>query len=142
MEIPWLDSSSCCVSHIKAATTRAVTNSIVFNVQHVNLLAIHLCQASLSSTFGYHDPTMSFVVFGLFILLALGYLHKLSNRLRGSDNKPRPSLTVDELAEVSYKSIDLLNTIPRDPTRSGYAVIGGSGFLGTYVLPCIRCSNA
>lgn len=64
------------------------------------------------------------------------YLYKLSNRIRGPHTFTRPNtpLSRDQLAQVVYKNIDLLNAIPTRPTSSGYAVVGGSGFLGTYVL--------
>lgn len=77
---------------------------------------------------------------GLGVLLALIfpliiYLYALSKRLRG----PSPEFaacgdkasTRDNLADTSYADIDLLKSIPPKPTHVGYAVVGGSGFLGT-----------
>ncbi|KAJ7715726.1 hypothetical protein DFH07DRAFT_762708 [Mycena maculata] len=40
---------------------------------------------------------------------------------------------MDELENVSYKEIDMLTTVP-PATHFGYAVVGGSGFLGTYMV--------
>lgn len=76
--------------------------------------------------------------FGLGVLLAFPliiYLYALSKRLRG----PSPEFaahgdkasTRDNLADTSYADIDLLKSIPPKPTHVGYAVVGGSGFLGT-----------
>jgi nucleoside-diphosphate-sugar epimerase len=56
-------------------------------------------------------------------------------------------ITKSALDRVSYDGIDMLDAIPREPTGQGYAVIGGSGFVGRcdassrsfvhlYVQPC------
>lgn len=64
----------------------------------------------------------------------IGLLLQLSNRLQGPHPLASPeSLTNDELDKVSYEDINMLKAIPREPTHIGYAVIGGSGFVGTYV---------
>ncbi|KAJ6620505.1 hypothetical protein B0H10DRAFT_2163526 [Mycena sp. CBHHK59/15] len=75
--------------------------------------------------------------------VALWYLYRLSVRLRASPASRSSRLTAhcfsdlsataDELENVSYKDIDMLKAIP-PVTHSGYAVVGGSGFLGTYLI--------
>ncbi|KAJ7471288.1 hypothetical protein B0H11DRAFT_1730365 [Mycena galericulata] len=42
-------------------------------------------------------------------------------------------MSAEELENVSYKEIDMLKAVP-PATQEGYAVIGGSGFLGTYMV--------
>ena len=70
----------------------------------------------------------AWLVFALFGII-FAYLHKLSVRLRGS---PSPSpLSHQDLAHISHESINLLESIPTKATHTGYAVVGGSGFLGT-----------
>lgn len=68
---------------------------------------------------------------GLAILcpLLVTYLYALSNRLRGIAQAP--SFTEDELAKVSYGSVEIIKSIPPKVPNSGYAIVGGSGFLGT-----------
>ncbi|KIJ34540.1 hypothetical protein M422DRAFT_69935 [Sphaerobolus stellatus SS14] len=65
------------------------------------------------------------------------YLYLLARHLRTShpDAKPRgpPTLQEYELAD-SYRNIDILANAPREPTHKGYAIIGGSGFLGIYLV--------
>ncbi|KAI0057813.1 NAD(P)-binding protein [Artomyces pyxidatus] len=69
--------------------------------------------------------------------LIVGIVINLSNRLHG----PHPlteakvsSFTAEELDSVSYADVDMLNAIPREPTHAGYAVVGGSGFVGSYIV--------
>jgi hypothetical protein len=59
----------------------------------------------------------------------------VSRRLRGPHpNRPPPeSLSAEELDAVSYSDIDMLKAIPNKPTHEGYAIVGGSGFVGKYV---------
>ncbi|KAI0250751.1 hypothetical protein BJV78DRAFT_1127403 [Lactifluus subvellereus] len=66
----------------------------------------------------------------------LGLLVNLSRRLRG----PHPlaaqlnqNYNEDDLRKVSYADVDMFNAIPREPTHAGYVVIGGSGFVGSYI---------
>jgi hypothetical protein len=80
---------------------------------------------------------MSAMTLGLGILFPLtAYLYALSKRLQGPSqafaaNPNRANVTEDDLAGTSYEDIDLLKSIPAEPTHAGYAVVGGSGFLGT-----------
>ncbi|TFK74773.1 NAD(P)-binding protein [Pluteus cervinus] len=81
--------------------------------------------------------TILFVAWGGGLLLTLGYLRRLSRRLQTPHPlaKPQPKLTPYELEESSnYAHIDMLHSIPRTPTHTSYAVIGGSGFLGSYIV--------
>ena len=78
-------------------------------------------------------------IFGLALSPAGGALviaTNLAERLRGPHplRPPPASLSTEELDAVSYDSIDMLNAIPREATHKGYAVIGGSGYVGTCVL--------
>ncbi|KZV62448.1 NAD(P)-binding protein [Peniophora sp. CONT] len=78
-------------------------------------------------------------IFGLAVSPAGGaavILTNLAERLsRPHALRPPPaSLTTEELDAVSYESIDMLNAIPREATHKGYAVIGGSGYVGTYIV--------
>jgi hypothetical protein len=41
--------------------------------------------------------------------------------------------SAEELENVSYKDIDMVKVVP-PATHAGYAVVGGSGFLGTHVF--------
>jgi hypothetical protein len=41
--------------------------------------------------------------------------------------------SAEELENVSYKDIDMVKVVP-PATHAGYAVVGGSGFVGTYVF--------
>ncbi|KAF8218265.1 hypothetical protein K438DRAFT_1953084 [Mycena galopus ATCC 62051] len=43
------------------------------------------------------------------------------------------SSSAEDFEKVSYKDIDMLKAVP-PATHAGYAVIGGSGFLGTYIV--------
>lgn len=75
------------------------------------------------------------VIFGSLTLAVttalLVYMNRLSIRLRGLSNQPKTAqLTDDYLADVSYENVNMLTAIP-EATYTGYAVIGGSGFLGT-----------
>ncbi|KAJ7693988.1 hypothetical protein B0H16DRAFT_1651322 [Mycena metata] len=67
------------------------------------------------------------------------YIYRLIVRLRRSPasqasrlNANGPS-SAEELDKVSYKEIDMAKVLP-PATHEGYAVIGGSGFLGTYIV--------
>jgi hypothetical protein len=79
-----------------------------------------------------------------FIYLVLPVLALLCYRLRARLLTPHPKanpyrISTAELENVSYDSIDMLNAIPRKPTNMGYAIIGGSGFVGRCVTrrwPC------
>lgn len=78
-------------------------------------------------------------IFGLAVSPAGGALVIATNvaeRLRGPHalRPPPASLTTEELDAVSYNSIDMLNAMPRAATHKGYAVIGGSEYVGT----CVR----
>jgi hypothetical protein len=69
-----------------------------------------------------------------FIAILAIYLALLSRHLqiRHPLAKPRSPPSLEEYASAgSYREIDLLGTIPQSPTHTGYAIIGGSGFLGT-----------
>ncbi|KAJ7025549.1 hypothetical protein C8F04DRAFT_1009770 [Mycena alexandri] len=67
------------------------------------------------------------------------YLYRLIIRLRRSPASHASRLNAhglssgEELEKVSYKEIDMVKVVP-PPTHEGYAVIGGSGFLGTYII--------
>lgn len=50
-------------------------------------------------------------------------------------SKPQDKLSSEELDNVSYDGIDMLEAIPNKPTHEGYVVVGGSGFLGSCVPP-------
>ncbi|KAH7913357.1 hypothetical protein BJ138DRAFT_1146270 [Hygrophoropsis aurantiaca] len=69
----------------------------------------------------------------LFVTI-LGALHlfALHKRLRGKDDATKP-LTPKQLEEVTYDHIDVTQNVP-PATHKGYAIIGGSGFLGTYLV--------
>jgi hypothetical protein len=75
---------------------------------------------------------LSAVVVGVTSSLFLVFL---ARRLHGTHPAARPQVTLsdEELANVSYHDIqdDMLKGIPSRPTLGGYAVIGGSGYLGT-----------
>ncbi|EGN97982.1 hypothetical protein SERLA73DRAFT_74243 [Serpula lacrymans var. lacrymans S7.3] len=68
----------------------------------------------------------------LLILLSSLYIWSLNKRLKGPALKA-PLLTPEQLDKVSYDEIDLTKTVP-PATQKGYAVVGGSGFLGTYLV--------
>lgn len=74
-----------------------------------------------------------FVSIDLIGLLFLAvYLRRLSSRLHGPHPAAKPhDFHTEDLAAVSYKDVDMLKIIPSRPTHEGYAVVGGSGFLGT-----------
>ena len=65
--------------------------------------------------------------------LCLFYLRLLSIRLHGTHPAatPQSPFSAEELDQVSYDDIDILKTIPSQPTQENYVVIGGSGYLGT-----------
>lgn len=72
------------------------------------------------------------------VVATMAYLYLLSQRLK----TPHPKLlksaeervfTPEEFNKVTYKDIDLLASIPSTPTREGYVIVGGSGFIGQYV---------
>src|ERR1700722_2526802 len=61
--------------------------------------------------------------------------YRLRVRLLTPHPKANPfRIPAAELQNVSYDGINMLNAIPRDTTNMGYAVIGGSGFVGRCVL--------
>ncbi|KAF7324868.1 3Beta-HSD domain-containing protein [Mycena kentingensis (nom. inval.)] len=72
-------------------------------------------------------------------ILLLLYLYRLSVRLRSSCSSsearsqacPRP--TVQEL-DAAYPQITSMLKVVPPATHSGYAVVGGSGFLGAYIV--------
>ncbi|KAA1469828.1 NAD(P)-binding protein [Dentipellis sp. KUC8613] len=67
--------------------------------------------------------------------LILGYLLDLSNRLCTPHPLAAPEeVSKDDLDSVSYDAINMLDAIPRDATHKGYAVIGGSGFVGRFLV--------
>ncbi|KIM89269.1 hypothetical protein PILCRDRAFT_218982 [Piloderma croceum F 1598] len=72
-------------------------------------------------------------VLGTFVCL---FLILLSRRLRAAHPaaNPQPVLSDVQLGEVSYHDIDMLKAIPSQPTLENYVVIGGSGFLGMYIV--------
>lgn len=63
------------------------------------------------------------------------YLVLLAKRLTSNhpEARPRTPLSNDELSNVSYEDIDMLKAIPAKPTHQNYVIVGGSGYLGTYV---------
>ncbi|KZV87210.1 NAD(P)-binding protein [Exidia glandulosa HHB12029] len=76
----------------------------------------------------------------LYAALAAGsaagvYLYLLSCRLTGTHGDARPErLTIDELDAVSYSDIDVLSTIHPQATGKSYVVVGGAGFVGSYLV--------
>ncbi|KAH7882704.1 hypothetical protein F5I97DRAFT_1907690 [Phlebopus sp. FC_14] len=62
----------------------------------------------------------------------LAYAYLLNRRVNGPEETP-PPLTTAQLDRVSYGDIDLTEAVP-PATHKGYAVVGGSGFLGTYLI--------
>jgi hypothetical protein len=65
-------------------------------------------------------------------LIFVVYLYLLSARLTTVHPKAAPrSISPEELDNVKYDGIDMLRAIPPHPTNKTYAVIGGSGFVGT-----------
>lgn len=72
-------------------------------------------------------------------LVLAWYIYRLILRLRGSPASPSSRQNMhtlgnaEELDKVSYKDIDMIKVVP-PATHAGYAVIGGSGFLGTSVF--------
>ncbi|KAJ7654802.1 hypothetical protein B0H17DRAFT_1338214 [Mycena rosella] len=65
------------------------------------------------------------------------YTYRLALRLRASPASASsrlnaPAFSAEDLESVSYESINMLDAVP-PATLSGYAVVGGSGFLGTWV---------
>ncbi|KDQ62376.1 hypothetical protein JAAARDRAFT_122067 [Jaapia argillacea MUCL 33604] len=64
------------------------------------------------------------------------YLSLLSRRLRTPHPSSHPELPPNpqELDAVSYAGVDMLKGIPAKPTHAGYAIIGGSGYVGTYIV--------
>ncbi|KAH7927636.1 NAD(P)-binding protein [Leucogyrophana mollusca] len=78
----------------------------------------------------------SWPVWTTILSLALGslYIYLLHKRVRGSDPaNPRTSLTPEQLDKVTHEDIDVTQAVP-PATHKGYAIIGGSGFLGTYLV--------
>jgi hypothetical protein len=62
------------------------------------------------------------------------YLYLLSVRLTSPHPKAEPrSVSPADLDNVKYNGINMLHGIPAAPTNKTYAVIGGSGFVGTCV---------
>lgn len=80
-----------------------------------------------------YSPIMPVLILISLSLIAFSYVYFLNKRLHGPHPLAIPAqpLTEEELDAVSYKDIDILKGIPSQPTQEGYAVIGGSGFLGT-----------
>lgn len=70
-------------------------------------------------------PTFGIITFSLLYLLSKRLIdnHPTAN--------PQEVFSDKELADVSYHDIDMLKAIPSRPTHKNYAVIGGSGYLGT-----------
>ena len=67
-------------------------------------------------------------------LVALGFLHLPRRRLLTPHPSANPrKISAADLDSVSYDDIDMLMAIPRQATNEGYAVIGGSGYVGKYV---------
>jgi hypothetical protein len=59
------------------------------------------------------------------------YFYLLRERLLNAHPKAKHwNFTTADLKDVSYSDIDMLDAIGREPTQEGYAVIGGSGYLG------------
>ncbi|EIW81395.1 NAD(P)-binding protein [Coniophora puteana RWD-64-598 SS2] len=66
-----------------------------------------------------------------FLLALAGYLYAIHVRMRGPD---RPNeFTPEQLDKVRWDDIDLTANVP-PATHKGYAVVGGSGFVGTYLV--------
>ncbi|KIJ64290.1 hypothetical protein HYDPIDRAFT_112276 [Hydnomerulius pinastri MD-312] len=65
-------------------------------------------------------------------IAAVTYLFFLHKRVSGPDETPAP-LTPAQLDKVSYADVNLTDGIP-PATHKGYAIVGGSGFLGTYLI--------
>lgn len=66
-----------------------------------------------------------------------GALLDLSRRFRGPHPRAaqlNPNYNEDDLDGVSYANIDMLDAIPREATQAGYVVVGGSGFVGSYIV--------
>ncbi|KAJ7148658.1 hypothetical protein C8R43DRAFT_1068723 [Mycena crocata] len=67
------------------------------------------------------------------------YIYRLARRLRSSPtshlsrSNAHVSASTEELDNVSYDEIDMVKVVP-PATFAGYAVVGGSGFLGTYIV--------
>ncbi|KAJ7653273.1 hypothetical protein DFH06DRAFT_1093557 [Mycena polygramma] len=80
-----------------------------------------------------------FLLLGIPLFFAW-YISRLIVRLRGSPasassrtNAHASSNAAEELEKVSYSDIDMAKVVP-PATHAGYAIIGGSGFLGTYIV--------
>ncbi|KAJ6535930.1 hypothetical protein DFH09DRAFT_97900 [Mycena vulgaris] len=77
--------------------------------------------------------------FSPLVVCAWWYLYKLALRLRASPvsasarSNAHTFSSAQELDNVSYEGINMLKVIP-PATLTGYAVVGGSGFLGTYMV--------
>ncbi|KAJ7916223.1 hypothetical protein B0H13DRAFT_2450823 [Mycena leptocephala] len=78
----------------------------------------------------------------LFVAIPLAYawfIYRLIVRLRrspasgASRMNAQGSCSAEELENVSYRDIDMVKVVP-PATHAGYAVVGGSGFLGTHVF--------
>ncbi|KAG6918315.1 hypothetical protein DXG01_015173 [Tephrocybe rancida] len=81
--------------------------------------------------------TWSLTSVGLLLLsfAVIAYLYKLARRLRGPRFPTQPAFSsLTSLDQTAYDNIDPLKSIPSRPTSLGYAVVGGSGFLGTYIV--------
>ncbi|KAJ7083654.1 hypothetical protein B0H15DRAFT_850289 [Mycena belliarum] len=67
------------------------------------------------------------------------YFYRLASRLRSAPTSASARASAhafrsaEDLDNVSYADIDMCKAVP-PATFSGYAVIGGSGFLGTYMV--------
>ena len=78
-----------------------------------------------------------FLLVALPIGILIRFLIDLSRRLHGPHPRAaqlKSNYNEDDLDSISYADIDMLNSIPREPTHAGYVVVGGSGFVGRYAL--------
>jgi len=82
------------------------------------------------------DSTVFLATAVLASISACLYLALLSRRLHGPHpaSNPQSVFSDEELANVAYDDIDMLNAIPSKPTLANYVIVGGSGYLGTYVF--------
>ncbi|KAG6866286.1 hypothetical protein C0991_006382 [Blastosporella zonata] len=79
---------------------------------------------------------MSCLGVGLLFFSLIIYLYKLANRLQKPLFPTQPAFSIEttDLSQATYDTINLVESIPNRPTSLGYAVIGGSGFLGTCIV--------
>ncbi|KIJ13024.1 hypothetical protein PAXINDRAFT_136533 [Paxillus involutus ATCC 200175] len=74
-----------------------------------------------------------YVLLGTAAAVYLVFLNKRVSGPQGSDREAPSPLTLALLDGASYADIDLTEGIP-SATHKGYAIIGGSGFLGSYLI--------